>query len=116
MDFAWYTNVSGIVAATIVLVEIIKRYLGGVPYLKAVPTWLYSVVISCLLVTITHVWWKTLVGDDLDLYMRAIMMAATASGVKEILWNFTKPLSASSAARDAEERRADANKLPWAGK
>jgi hypothetical protein len=99
MDFQWYTSVTGIVAATIVLVEIFKRFLGNVSYIQRVPTWLYAVTFSCILTACAHLWWQTLPGNDLDLFTRAIMLAAVASGFREWFGNVNKPLSASSAAR-----------------
>jgi len=99
MDFQWYGSVTGIVAATILLVEIMKRFLGNTAYLKVVPTWVYAVLISCGLTACAHIWWQVLPGDDLDLFTRAVMLAAVASGFREWFGNVNKPLSASSAAR-----------------
>jgi hypothetical protein len=95
----WYSSIAGIVALTIILVEIAKRSLGGVPWLSHVPTWLYAVLISAGLTAITHVWLGTLHGTDLDLFSQAIGSAAIASGIKEWVGNINKPLSASTAAR-----------------
>ena len=99
MDFNWYSSIAGIVAFTIILVEIAKHSLGSVPWLSRIPTWAYAVVVSAALTFITHVWLGRLQGDDLDLFSQAIGSAALASGIKEWLSNITKPLSASSAAR-----------------
>jgi hypothetical protein len=95
----WYSSIAGIVALTIILVEIVKRSLGSVPWLSRVPTWLYAVVVSAGLTAITHIWFGTLQGNDLELFSQAIGSAAIASGIKEWVGNINKPLSASSAAR-----------------
>jgi hypothetical protein len=98
-SFDWYSSIAGIVALTIVLVEIVKRSLGSVAWLSQVPTWLYAVLISAGLTAVTHIWLGTLQGTDLDLFSQAIGSAAIASGIKEWLSNINKPLSASTAAR-----------------
>ena len=99
MNFNWYSSIAGIVALTIILVEVVKRSLGNVVWLSQVPTWLYAVLISAGLTAITHIWLGTLQGTDLDLFSQAVGSAAIASGVKEWSGNINKPLAASSAAR-----------------
>ena len=99
MDFNWYSSIVGIVTFTIVLVEVIKRGLGNVPFLAHIPTWLYATLVSAALTFITHVWFGTLQGNDLELFSQAIGSAAIASGIKEWISNVNKPLSASAAAR-----------------
>jgi hypothetical protein len=99
MDFQWYGSVTGIVAATIVVVEILKRFFGNTAYMQRVPTWLYAIGISSALTACAHYWWQVLPGNDLDLFTQAIMLAAVASGFKEWFTNVNKPLSASTAAR-----------------
>jgi hypothetical protein len=99
MSFDWYSSIAGIVALTIVLVEVVKRSLGSVAWLSQVPTWIYAVLISAGLTAVTHVWFGTLQGDDLALFSQAIGSAAIASGIKEWVGNINKPLSASTAAR-----------------
>ena len=99
MDFNWYSSIAGIVALTIILVEVVKRSLGNVAWLSQVPTWLYAVLISAGLTAIAHIWLKTLPGTDIDLYSQAVGSAALASGIKEWVANINKPLSASTAAR-----------------
>lgn len=99
MDFQWYSSITGIVAATIVIVEVLKRFFGNIAYVKAVPTWLYAVAVSAGLVACAHFWWQVLPGEHLDLFTRAIMLAAMASGFREWLANVSKPLSATTVAR-----------------
>ena len=95
----WYSSIAGIVAFTIILVEIAKRSLGSVPWLSQVPTWFYAVLISAGLTAITHIWLGTLQGTDIELFSQAIDSAAIASGIKEWAGNLNKPLAASTAAR-----------------
>ena len=99
MDFNWYSSIAGIVAFTIILVEIAKHSLGSVPWLSQVPTWFYAVLISAGLTAITHIWLGTLQGTDIELFSQAIGSAAIASGIKEWAGNINKPLAASTAAR-----------------
>lgn len=101
MDLTWYTSIGGIVAATIVLVEILKRFLGNTPFIMKVPTWVYAVIIAVVLTEVAHAGFNTLPGDDLPLLMQAVMLAAVASGFREWVGNVNKPLSASAAARTA---------------
>jgi hypothetical protein len=99
MNFDWYSSIAGIVAATIVLVEILKHFCGNLPWFGKVPTWLYAVGIAIALTMVAHMGLKTLAGNDLELLTQAVMLAAVASGFKEWISNGTKPLSASTAAR-----------------
>lgn len=98
-DLNWYSSVTGIVVAVIVIVEILKRFLGNIPWFGKVPTWVYAVLLSIALTMICHLWLKTLPGSDLELLTQAVVMAAIASGFKEWLANVNKPMSASTAAR-----------------
>ena len=95
----WYSSIAGVVALTIILVEVIKRSLGNIPWLSRIPTWAYAVVVSAALTATTHIWFGTLQGNDLELFSQAIGSAAIASGIKEWVSNINKPLAASTAAR-----------------
>lgn len=101
MDTLWYTSTGGIVAATIILVEILKRFAGNWPWFGRVPTWLYAVAMSAGLTVAANLWWHTLTGDVYELVTQVIVAAALASGFKEWSSNATKPLSASTSARTA---------------
>lgn len=103
MDFTWYTNIGGIVVATILLVEVLKRFCGNWAWFGTVPTWLYAVAVSVGLTALCHFVFQTLPGEHLPLFTQAVMMAAGASGFKEWISNANKPLSASSAARTQKE-------------
>jgi hypothetical protein len=97
MDFTnWYTSVTGVVAATILAVTILKRALGNVPYANTVPTWLYAVAISAGLTALTNYVWHTLPGNLWQNMMQAVMMAGTASGFYEWVQSPDKPLAASA--------------------
>lgn len=96
MDLNWYTSVTGIVAATIFLVSMLKRALGNVPYANTVPTWLYAVAISSVLTALTNYVWHTLPGNLWQNMMQAVMMAGNASGFYEWLQTPTKPLAESA--------------------
>jgi len=97
--FEWYGSVAGIVVATVLLVEILKRTLGNQPWFGRVPTWLYAIVVSAVLTATARYGLHTLAGDWLPLFNQAVLSAAVASGFKEWISNGTKPLSASTAAR-----------------
>lgn len=95
-EFTWYTSVVGIVAATMLLVSIVKRAFGNVAYANTVPTWVYAVGISGLLTFLTNRVWATLPGDLWQNLMQAVMMAGTASGFYEWLKSPSAPLAASA--------------------
>ena len=105
MEFAWYTSVAGIVAATILIVQVIKRFAGNVSYIGAIPTWVIAAVVAGSLSAAANAWWHTLPGPVWEVVMQAVMLAAMASGFKEWLdpakANFTKPMWASDTAAKA---------------
>ncbi|MEN6605900.1 MAG: hypothetical protein ABFD60_01555 [Bryobacteraceae bacterium] len=103
MDLTWYTNVVGIVAVTIFVIEVMKRLLGDVAFVKRFPTWLYAVLVAGILTEFAHAVLHTLQGDNMQLLTQSVMLAAGASGFKEWFSNANKPLSASSAAIAARE-------------
>lgn len=94
----WYTSVSGIVAATMLGVSILKRAFGNVAYANTVPTWGYAVVISLGLTVLTNRIWATLPGDFWQLAMQAVFLAATASGFYEWLKAPAQSLAATAIA------------------
>lgn len=95
--FEWYSSVTGVVAATILGVSILKRALANVNGLNGVPTWLYAVVMSAVLTFLTNRVWGTLPGELWQLMVQVVMMAAAASGFYEWLNNSTTTSLKSSA-------------------
>lgn len=104
--FEWYTSVAGVVAATAVLVQILKRMLANVPYANTLPVWAYSVFVSALLTYLCVNIFGTLPGPLGQAMMQAVIMAAAASGIYEWLRDGSKPLAqaAYSAGHDVEEK------------
>jgi hypothetical protein len=100
-DFA---TIGGIVAATIVLVEALKRGIGNLPYARAVPTWIYAVAIAAILTALARFLFDTLPGPFWPLMLQAITNAAAASGFYSWLTDTTKPLQMSEAAIQARLR------------
>lgn len=81
MEAQWYTSVAGIIAGTLILVEVLKRALGNVALVKAVPTWVYAVVVAVGLTYASRAaGLLTDQGSTLDVLMTAVMLAASASG------------------------------------
>lgn len=81
MDFAWYTSIAGIIAATLIIVEILKRALGNVSVAMQVPTWVYAVTVAALLTYASKAsGLLTDEGNVFALLMQAVMLAASASG------------------------------------
>jgi hypothetical protein len=86
------TSIAGIVAITIVLVEILKRFFGWVqrrsgspvwPILGAAPTWVWAVGVSVLLTVLANRILHVLPGGFWALLVQAIGAAATAGGFVE---------------------------------
>jgi hypothetical protein len=81
MDFMWYGSIAGIIGATLIGVEILKRALGNVSVVMAVPTWVYAVALASALTYASKS--AGLLQDDgnlFELLMQAVMLAASASG------------------------------------
>ena len=92
----WYTSVAGIVAATILLVGVLKRAFGNVAYVNTVPTWMYAVGISASMTALANYIWHTLPGNFWQNLMQAVMMAGSASGFYEWYNAPTKALASSA--------------------
>ena len=104
----WYTSIVGIVAATALIVTVLKRLLGNVAYANTVPTWIYAVIVSAGLTYLTNAVWHTLPGELWQTMMQAVGLAAMASGFYEWLNNAGKPLAAAavSAGVTVEQKNA----------
>ena len=96
LTIGWYSSVTGVVAATIFGVAILKRAIGGVSYLNTVPTWLYAVSLASGLIFVTNRIWGTLPGDLWQNMWQAVTSAGMASGFYEWLNRPTSSLAASA--------------------
>lgn len=102
-----FGSLAGIIATTMLLIGIGKRFVGNWPVVSAVPTWVYAIVIAVgLTLAANHL--GVLVGPLGDLVLQAIVLAAAASGFRE--WfaaGLTTPIRESSAAKEAR------GEFPW---
>ena len=113
MDLLTFSSLSGIVASTMVAVEIIKRLLGNVPRLRRLPTWIYAVLVSAgLTAASAAAGWLTEPGPWYAVALKAVGLAATASGFWTWLREPGDQLQDSDRAMAA--KRAAAGR-PWAG-
>ena len=103
----WYTSRAGIIAATMLIVALLKRGLATVRYANQVPTWIYAAVVAGGLTFVLNRVLHTLPGDNIgELLWYAVMTAATAGGFHQWFYgglangDISKPLSASAVARD----------------
>ena len=81
VDPQWYRSVVGIIAATGLIVQILKRLVGNVPGLMKVPTWTYAAVVAVALTFASRYFgYLSDEGTLLDLLMLAGLSAASASG------------------------------------
>lgn len=74
------STVSGIVAATMLGVQIIKRFGGNVPIICAAPLWVISIVVALALTLFAHGVLNLLEGDLVEVLWRTGLAAASASG------------------------------------
>lgn len=100
-----FSSVPAIVGVVILIVNRAKVWLSGTP-LSVVPLWALACTLSGGL-TLLGWYMGTLPGDDpFALVQRAVVLAAASSGFRE--WfaaGLSKPLSASSAAIEAQQTR-----------
>jgi hypothetical protein len=96
--FEWYTSSTGIILATGLGVTVLKRLLGNVAKLNAVPTWIYAIVLSGALTFLANRVWGTLPGELWPLLAQIVLQAAAASGFYEWLNNGSKSLAMSAIA------------------
>jgi len=82
MDVTWYySTMAGIIATTLLGVEVLKRALGNVSVVMAVPTWIYSVILATGLTAVSKFYGLLQdEGNMLTLVLQAVMLAASASG------------------------------------
>ena len=91
-------TISGIVAATLLLVEIIKRAGQNLPFIRAVRVWAIAVLVSIGLTYLSNRILGTLEGDLPTLLWTAALSAASASGIHTWLRKPTEgPAQASTA-------------------
>lgn len=83
---SWYTSVAGIVAVSILVINILKRALVNVPVINQIPTWFMVVIVAEILTFLCDRVFHTLpVQSPLDLFTQAFFYAAAASGLWEWL-------------------------------
>lgn len=92
-------SVAGIVAATILLVNRLKPWLGQIPRLQRVPVSVYVVIVSVLLTLGIHELTPWLPGDRLNLVLQSLGQALAATGVLEWWRGGMKPIGQTHAAR-----------------
>lgn len=78
----WYRSIAGIVAATLIAVQVLKKALGRVPVAKEVPTWIYAVLVASLATYASSYFGVLDAGEDtlLASISKAVVGAAVASG------------------------------------
>ena len=106
MDAQWYGSIAGIVAGTLIIVEVLKRAIGNIAVLKGVPTWIYSVIVAVSLTYASRAaGYLSDQGSTLDVLMSALMLAASASGFWTWLRQPTDPIQDSDALTQRQARR-----------
>jgi hypothetical protein len=78
--FSELSTISGVVAATLIVVEVIKRLFKSVPIIADAPVWLIAIVVSVLLTLLANQVFQSLQGDIWALAWSAALSAASASG------------------------------------
>lgn len=102
MDFQWYTTISGIILATGVGVQAIKRFLGNRAPFASVPTWVYSVLLAAVLTALSKYFgYLTTAGTWLEVLMQSVMTAGATSGFVSWLQHLDTPIEESEPAKNA---------------
>lgn len=83
MTGEWYGTQAGLIAATAVIVSVLKRAIGNVAYLNTIPTWLYAVTVAAVLTFLAVHVWHTLPGDLWSLMSQSVLAAGASSGFYE---------------------------------
>ncbi len=78
--FPQLATLTGIVAATTLVVEVLKRLLVSVKVLNRIPTWMYAIGTAIVLVLIANRVLGVLQGDMGPLMWSAALLGASASG------------------------------------
>lgn len=98
----WFdlSSIAGVVGATGLAVQGLKRALRNVPLAALVPVWVYSVSVAFGLTWAAHSVFLSLHGDLIHLAIQAVMGALMASGAYEtVRHGVTKPIGAAGASR-----------------
>lgn len=90
-------SISGISAATIVIVALFKARLATTVYLRELPLWVYVGIVATGLTLLARYGLGTLTGDPLDLCWQAASSAVMAIGFREWMLAALKPAKDSSA-------------------
>tara|TARA_Y100000310_G_scaffold345571_1_gene466747 strand:- start:2286 stop:2597 length:312 start_codon:yes stop_codon:yes gene_type:complete len=84
MEFQDLGSMSGIIGATLIILQILKKLMAEVDGLKVVPIWVYGVAISAGLTVLASKVLNILPGDNLlSLVWQAALLAASSSGFYE---------------------------------
>jgi len=73
-------TMSGIVASTALVVEVLKRLFRSVPAFRMVPIWVYAMIVSTGLVLLARFGLRTMEGDIGPMVWKAALLAASSSG------------------------------------
>jgi hypothetical protein len=97
----WYASASGVLAATMFGVSMVKRLFGESESINKIPTWVFAAVIGGALTAFCAFVLGTLPGEPLQLIWQSIFNAASASGVYEWINHRDKKLGTSAGALTA---------------
>jgi len=73
-------TVTGVVGATLVVVEAVKRLFATTPFIQKAPVWTIAIAVSAILTVLANQLFKSLEGDLPALIWQAALAAASASG------------------------------------
>jgi hypothetical protein len=103
----WYGTQAGIIGATALAVSALKRAIGNVAYLNAIPTWVYAVTVASVLTFLSVHVWGTMPGNLWQLVSQSALSAGASSGFYE--WVNRPTASLASSALKADVTVAPAN-------
>ena len=98
MNPDWFGTQAGIIGATAVVVSVLKRLLGNIPYANTIPTWAYAVGVAGVLTYLSVHEWHTLAGDVWTLVSQTAISAGASSGFYEWVNRPTVSLASSAIA------------------
>lgn len=105
-DPKWYQSIGGIIAATLIIVQILKRLIGGISFFGRWPTWCYSVLVA-LVLTFAASYAGVLTLADNETLFDKISMAVVGAAMASGFWSwFSQPadrLEYSTLARKSKE-------------
>lgn len=110
VPFEQLSSITSIIATTLIVVQMIKRFGYRTPFIQSIPTWLIAISVSAALTTVANMVLGVLEGNLPELLWQAALNAGAASGF--YTWLHNPSDNPAKAAKEIEVAESLLNKAP----